>query len=319
MSTSTGATFDVRLSYGPLLLGIFFNLILYGILICQQYQYFQDSRTTRDPTLIRILAWALFVIETANTAFDMSMIYEPLILHFGEAPNKLPTVFVTQPLCVVLVGFPVQLFFIWRIYAVTKNNILAGGILLCSLASFGGGVWTTVLVPMVATFPRIPLLYRSAEVWLIASAATDIAIASVLAYTLSRKKTGWGETDTVVNRLILMTVQTGMLTALFSILDVACFLTLRGETVNFFFNIALSKIYANTLMSTLNARKYLKRVLDAQPGISWGGIQVVQEQITITDVPASIKRTAKSPHADEGESHYQIRLNEMRGSNGNAA
>ncbi|KAJ6495168.1 hypothetical protein C8R45DRAFT_986286 [Mycena sanguinolenta] len=310
MSASTGAIFDVHLSYGPLLLGIFVNLILYGILISQQYQYYQDSRRTKDPLLIRILVWAVFVVETANSAFDMAMIYEPLILHFGAAPNKLPTVFLTQPLCVVLVGFPVQLFFTWRIYAVTKNKILVGGISLFSLAAFGGGVWTTVLVPMVATFPRIPLLYRSAEVWLISSAVTDISIASVLAYTLSRKKTGWGVTDTVLNRLILMTVQTGMLTALFSIADVACFLTLRGETVNFFFNIALSKLYANTLMSTLNARKNLKRVLDEQPGISWAGVQVVQERITVTDVPESIKRNTKSLHPNEAN---QFRLNEMRG------
>ncbi|KAF7350063.1 hypothetical protein MVEN_01308100 [Mycena venus] len=116
-------TVDVQLSYGPLLLGVYFNLILCGVLITQQLDYVQNSR--KDPLFIRILVWAVFIVEVANTAFDMSIMYEPLILHYGEIPDKLPTVFITQPLCVILVGFPTQLFFIWRIRIVTGNNLIA--------------------------------------------------------------------------------------------------------------------------------------------------------------------------------------------------
>ncbi|KAJ7259950.1 hypothetical protein B0H12DRAFT_1231895 [Mycena haematopus] len=311
MSTSTAAPFDVRLSYGPLLVGVFFNMILFGVLIVQvcglTLPYAPKANTD---------VWGVFFVETANTAFDMSIMYEPLILHYGAPPDKLPTVFVTQPLCVVLVGFPIQLFFIWRIYALTANKFIAGCIFLCALTSFGGGAWTTVLVPIVGRFSRIPTLYRSAGVWLISSAVTDICIASTLAVSLWSKKTGWGMTDTVVNTLIRMTVQTGVLTALFSILDVVCFLTLRGRAVNFFFNIALSKLYSNSLMSTLNARRYLRRTLDAQPAVS---LEPVPGNEIITDGEAF-----EAPNADkvnavqtfvqsvgEGGSQYQIDLTEI--------
>ncbi|KAJ6604018.1 hypothetical protein B0H10DRAFT_2078122 [Mycena sp. CBHHK59/15] len=259
---STGPTVDVQLSYGPLLIGVFFNMILFGVLVAQTLTYFQMPR--KDPLWMRIFVYSVFFVETANTAFDMAIMYEPLILHYGEIPNLLPTVFVTQPLCVILVGFPIQLFFIWRIRTLTESNLLSGVIFVFSIVAFGGGVWTTVMVPITAKFSNIPMLYRSAEVWLISSGVTDLCIATSLAIALRRKKTGFAVTDTVVDKIIRMTVQTGMLTALFSILDVICFLTLQGETVNFIWNIPLSKLYSNCLMSTLNARSKLNTHLSGQ-------------------------------------------------------
>ncbi|KAJ7106227.1 hypothetical protein C8R44DRAFT_805907 [Mycena epipterygia] len=253
---STGPTVDVRLSYGPLLVGVFFNLILFGVLIAQQLTYVQTSR--KDPLWIRILVWYVFFVETANSAFDMALVYEPLVLQYGEVPNKLPTVFITQPLCVLLVGFPIQLFFLWRIRILTQNNVIPAAIFLFSLVGLAGGVWTTVMVPIAGKFSRIPLLYRSAEVWFISSSLADVCIAVRLAFALRKKKTGIRATDCAIDTIIRMTVQTGMLTALFGLLDVTCFLILPGETVNFIWAIPLSKLYSNCLMSTLNARTHLR-------------------------------------------------------------
>jgi len=48
-----------------------------------------------------------------------------------------------------------------------------------------------------------------------------------------------------------------MITAVFSILDVACFMALPHYAINFVWDLALSKLYSNCLMSTLNARQKL--------------------------------------------------------------
>ncbi|KAJ7181517.1 hypothetical protein C8R43DRAFT_1116889 [Mycena crocata] len=173
MSTSLASTptVDVRLSYGPLLVGVFFNLILFGVLIAQQLAYFQTAR--KDRLWMRLLVWSVFFVETANSAFDMAIVYEPLVLHYGEVPDKLPTVFITQPLCVLLVSFPIQMFFIWRIRTLTQTNIIPAIIFAFSLVGLGGGVWTTVMIPIAGRFSRIPMLYRSAEVWFISSSVAD--------------------------------------------------------------------------------------------------------------------------------------------------
>ncbi|KAJ7036956.1 hypothetical protein C8F04DRAFT_1257498 [Mycena alexandri] len=46
-------------------------------------------------------------------------------------------------------------------------------------------------------------------------------------------------------------------------LDILCFILLKGKTVNFLWNIPLSKLYSNCMMSTLNARAGFKDILAA--------------------------------------------------------
>ncbi|KAJ6537293.1 hypothetical protein DFH09DRAFT_1178408 [Mycena vulgaris] len=248
------ATVDVTLSFGPMLVGIFFNMILFGVLLSQQLTYFQSGQ--KDPLLIRILAWYIFFVEIANTALDISIIYEPLILHYGAMPNLLPTVFIAQPLSVILVDWPIQIFFIWRIRTLTQNNWIPAGIFLVSLVAFGGGLWTTILIPVTRTYARIPpVLDLSSEVWFIATAATDLSIAVVMSLCLRRMKTGFAGTDTVIDKIIRATVQTGMLTAFFALLEIFCFLTFKRTTLNFIWDFPLSKLYSNCLISSLNARR----------------------------------------------------------------
>ncbi|KAJ7084725.1 hypothetical protein C8R44DRAFT_753128 [Mycena epipterygia] len=132
------------------------------------------------------------------------------------------------------------------------------------------------MVQIVARFSRIPRLYRSAEVGGRSGMNSALPHSFLSQVKFQRqKKTGFKATDTVVDKIIrtheqAVTVQTGMLTALFSILDVICFLVLsfkhvddlpiQGATVNFIWNISLSKLYSNCLMSTLNARNSLREV-----------------------------------------------------------
>ncbi|KAF7291019.1 hypothetical protein HMN09_01281000 [Mycena chlorophos] len=262
------ATVDVRLTYGPLLLGAFFNILLYGVTCTQQLAYLQSPR--RDPWPTRLLVWGIFFVLTANTVIEMLQMYSITILQYGAIPDELPIAFISQPLSVILVGFPTQCFFIWRIYALGKFMAVPIVIFLFAIVATSAGLWTAVLVPVVARFANIPRLYRTAQVWLIASAVTDISIATSMACILRRHKTGHRNTDNIVDKLIRMTVQTGVVTALCSILDVVCFLApaLQGHTVNFIFDIPLPKLYSICLLSTLNARDSLRNAING------GGIEV---------------------------------------------
>ncbi|KAJ6596343.1 hypothetical protein DFH09DRAFT_1134684 [Mycena vulgaris] len=246
---------NVQLSYGPMLIGVFFNMILYGVLVGQTLTYFQVY--TKDPRWLRLFVAFLFIVETANTALDMSIMYEPLILGYGQKPIFFPTVFMTQPLCVVLVSMPIQLFFAWRIYQLTKSPWIPIIISVFAVGSFAGGIWTAVTVQIIRQFAKKPLLHNSALLWFLASCVADVLITISLVTTLTKKKTGFASTDSVLDKIIRTTIQTGMITAVFSILDVACFMALPHYAVNFVWDLALSKLYSNCLMSTLNARQKL--------------------------------------------------------------
>ncbi|KAJ7153252.1 hypothetical protein C8R46DRAFT_1119854 [Mycena filopes] len=246
---------NVQLSYGPMIIGVFFNMILYGVLVGQTLTYYQVYK--KDATWMRLFVGFLFVVETANTALDMAMMYEPLILGYGQKPVFFPTVFMTEPLCVVLVSMPIQIFFAWRIHQLTKSLWVPAIISVFGVASFAGGLWTAIRVQMLREFVKKPLLHNSALLWFLASCVADILITISLVMTLTKKKTGFVATDSVLDKIIRMTIQTGMITAIFSILDVVCFMALPHYAVNFVWDLALSKLYSNCLLSTLNARHKL--------------------------------------------------------------
>ncbi|KAF8328002.1 hypothetical protein F5887DRAFT_1009489 [Amanita rubescens] len=201
----------------------------------------------------------LFIIETANTGFDIAMMYQPLILEYGKstALEYFPTMFAAEPAAIVAVSTPIQLFFAWRIWLLTKSIWIPMIISLFALVSLAGGIWTTVKVAIIRLFILKPELHPPALVWFLASCISDVCITAVLVISLSKRKTGFAATDDAISKIIRLTVQTGLLTALFAIGDVVFFMTLPHTGLNFLWDLALSKLYSNCLLSTLNARAAL--------------------------------------------------------------
>ncbi|KAJ7199954.1 hypothetical protein GGX14DRAFT_372671 [Mycena pura] len=251
----TSLRYSTIRSYGPMLVGVFFNMMLYGVLVGQVHTYFQVYR--KDALWMRLFVAYLFVMETVNTALDITIMYEPLILRYGEKPVFFPTVFMTEPLTLVLISAPIQVFFAWRMYTLIKNWWLPAIVCVLALGNFGGGIWLSTRVQMLRLFAKKPLLHNPALMMFSASCAADIIIAVTLVRTLSSKKTGFLATDTVVDKIIRVTIQTGMATAILAILDIATFMTLPHQAVNFVWDLALSKLYSNCLLSSLNARNQL--------------------------------------------------------------
>ncbi|KZP33396.1 hypothetical protein FIBSPDRAFT_1035981 [Athelia psychrophila] len=70
-----------------------------------------------------------------------------------------------------------------------------------------------------------------------------------------KSKTGFSSTSNdIVNKIIRLTVQTGAITAIWAAIDLIVYLTDNTGT-HLIFNVPLSKLYSNSLMSSLNTRK----------------------------------------------------------------
>ncbi|KAJ7828807.1 hypothetical protein B0H13DRAFT_2436868 [Mycena leptocephala] len=133
-STRMASLPDVHLTYGPMLIGVLFNMILYGVSIGQvRVEWsFRAARVHgvqalnvlpaiplgwRMDAVLRARAFRvfyLFVVETLNTSFDMAMMDQLLVLQYGQqldcfprgAALLTPAVFLTKPMFVVLVSTP---------------------------------------------------------------------------------------------------------------------------------------------------------------------------------------------------------------------
>ncbi|KAH9482228.1 hypothetical protein JR316_0004325 [Psilocybe cubensis] len=209
----------------------------------------------------------------------MAMMYQPLIEKFGqeEATKFFPTLFAAEPIIIVAISTPIQVFFAWRIRLLTKQTILPLIIVILALVSTGGGTYTTVLIVKIKLFARKPELHWPALVWFLSACVADIMITAVLVISLSKRKTGFVATDDAVSKIIRMTVQTGMLTAFFAIGDVVFFMTLEDTGIDAPAHILTSSMYE------LDTHKAYDRGREVEYGV------------TIT----KIVETRKDPHSPE--------------------
>jgi len=177
----------------------------------------------------------------------------------------------------VLISTPVQLFICWRINILNGSKLITGIIVFFALCSFVGGVAVTTCVTIIPEFTRIQEFEEAAIIWLSSSAIADIIITLSLVWSLHTHKTGNSESDSLINKIIRITLQTGALTTTFAILDVLMYVTIKNSTWQFLWDFPLGKLYTNSLLSTLNARRSdLDR--SAQPNVLFKTSQESRDQ-----------------------------------------
>ncbi|KAJ7666272.1 hypothetical protein DFH06DRAFT_1323402 [Mycena polygramma] len=223
-----------ELAHGPMFIGFLFNVILYGesrIMITQTYIYFSTFGSDRART--KIFVACILVLDTLNTFFDFAYLYDSLIIHFGDVPflAEATWLFATDPIMTALIAFLVQGFYAWRVKVLTGNVWLALFVAACSLTGLAGGIATTVEVCLVPHFSDFIHFKSTVIVWLAAECMADVLIT-----------------------IILVTMQTGLITSLCASIDLILFLT-DPIGLHLIFNVPLCKLYTNSLLSSLNARR----------------------------------------------------------------
>ncbi|OBZ68907.1 hypothetical protein A0H81_11140 [Grifola frondosa] len=75
-------TSPAAITYGPIFIGVMFNILLYGIMITQTFLYFTAYK--RDKLWMKLFVCLLFLCDTLNCAFDITFLYVPLVNNFGN-------------------------------------------------------------------------------------------------------------------------------------------------------------------------------------------------------------------------------------------
>ncbi|KAJ7113205.1 hypothetical protein C8R44DRAFT_631525 [Mycena epipterygia] len=226
--------------FAPLFIGVIVNALLLGVFIVQVHSYFRLQRASVptpvfSPPLVtassdfgwtRYLIYYLILMELINTVCDVGLIYEPLITLYSAlfcAPA--PSFLAADPVITTLISTPTQLFMAWRIRRLTRSNWLSGLVALLAFASLVGGIAATIAVATHREFAQLAFAEAPLTLWLTSTAFADFFVTTCLVNFLWKKQTGFQtQTDSVTDKIIFFTVQTGMLTSFAAIADVSLFL-----------------------------------------------------------------------------------------------
>ncbi|KAI0087639.1 hypothetical protein BDY19DRAFT_907457 [Irpex rosettiformis] len=240
---------------GPTYAGVLAAFLLFGISVMQLYTY---SSRYKDNIYIKVTVYGIFLLDILQSIIIAALGYYSLVTGWGRpsALGKLNWAFTSIPIVTGIIAAWVQGFYAWRIWVLSQWRVLPIFIILVALMQCCAAISITAASATLEDVSRLHTLYRRTICWLGGAAGADIIIAVCMLYflfTIRRNKLHG--TQLMINRLIRLTVETGVITAACAILELIMFQALSTTNLHLFFACALAKIYSNALMTSLNSRR----------------------------------------------------------------
>jgi len=289
---------------GAALVGLLISTALYGVSCLQTYIYYRTYRQT-DRAWIQILVLVLWILDTLHSCCISHAVYFYLVSNYGNYVSLLTAVWsIILPVGLnCFSGFLVQFFFLWRLWIVNgKNWFLPALIGVISVAQLAIGLAMMGIGFHLRLFSGLVRFKGVVTGSLGSTALADILIAGGLCYHLYNKKTGFKNTDGIINNLILYSINNGLFTSVIAIAGFISFLAMPTNLVNFALNFVLGKVYSNSMLSSLNTRELLKKqrghiAIDLSSNTALPGSSTQSNKNNDTAVEINIS-TTRSTQAD---------------------
>ncbi|KAK0221087.1 hypothetical protein EDD85DRAFT_1028618 [Armillaria nabsnona] len=221
---------------GPLIVACLLNWGLFGTLSVQLYLYYLAF--PHDRRLLKRLVYGIYTIEFVQM---MIVTYDTFVTFgygFGdiEAPTRVEHCWLTVPIMSAVAAGVGQVFYAYRIFILSKSRIIPIFVICISLTSSAAAVITGIYAFQADTFIKLN------------NRKTSIAIG------LMRSITNFRRTRMLVTKLIRLSIETGSVTAVAAVLNIALFVAFPYRIVYIVPALLMPKLYTNTVYMVLNSR-----------------------------------------------------------------
>ncbi|EIM84074.1 uncharacterized protein STEHIDRAFT_170466 [Stereum hirsutum FP-91666 SS1] len=289
---------------GVLLVGLFFNIFLYG-LVCYQFLLYYMS-PHKDRLYIRALVGALFVVDTIHAGVSVYSAWETCVTNFNNPAILFRVSWtITFTACATaLTALLSQSFLGWRVFLFTKSKILAAIIFVFSFTSFICGMIAGVQCGILGEVALLPTISIVSLLWLVFQTSADIIITVSLCWSLWRSRTGFRKTDSLIFRVMRGAIQTGLFVTIFALGDMFSFHFNPTTNLYAMFAFPIGRIYTNTLLDTLLSRREMKSRMGSQQDVEHQSLQQTSIRLNHVDVNVSrevrVQRDFASHHTMDG-------------------
>ncbi|KAI0822121.1 hypothetical protein BC628DRAFT_698975 [Trametes gibbosa] len=302
-------------TFGALLIGCFVGFIQYGWTVNQCYTYF--SAYPNDRRALKSLVATVLVLETFHTILCMHICYYYLTTNYFN-PAALEKAVWSINLLGVVTGAVIlasQSFFLRRVWMIGQKFrplVIVAGVLL--VGEFGFATAVTV-----DTFVH-PTLHNNNQAWMNCAGVgmavlADTILTAALIFSLHRSRTGIRRTDSLIDLLIMYSINTGLVTGVTNMLSLVFALAMPDNLIYAAIVIVATKLYANSMLAVLNSRRSLladRTIVHTTPSQNIFRTHVVRSRSgrwtrpTLTDplgLPTVIGvKVTQETHLDPGES-----------------
>lgn len=253
-------------TFGSLLIGTFFATCLFGVVTLQAHHYF--TRYTDDRTQMKLTVLSLWILDLAHTIGTTHDVYTHTIRPTTtmDGPSILPGVNVAT-LMGGLITMIVQVSLSIRAYRALHRpwnlvGMLCGGLAVARCL--------TVIILVARLFSAKD--YRQSIVdlgglitgLLSSGAAIDVFIAvAMLYFLLMQRDTAFRSAQRLVDRLMLITIRSGLLTSITAVAVLVVFQVEPYTLAWLAVYTCLAKLYTITFLSGLNGREELRNAVSS--------------------------------------------------------
>lgn len=236
---------------GPFFLAQCFNWALYGVFVLQCYIYY--IRFPKDLTYIKVLVYTVLVLDSFFMGAITHAAWQVLVQSWGDINilHELPWTWAMVPVGSGVVSCIVQLFFVYRIWKLSRKWTMPIIISVVTLAQCAFAIVTGVIAVHNKTFHYIRDFLPG--FWLVGSIIADILICATLVRILWQSQTGFKDTDGVVLRLIRLSVESAAVPVIAATIKLALIYSYEDNR-HLVFCVLLGRLYSNSLLAMLNCR-----------------------------------------------------------------
>jgi len=241
---------------GALYLGVMIAMALWGASSVQTYYYFNRYRD--DAIWIKLLVTVVWIFDTAHQGMIIHTVYTYLVTEYGhvEYLNIIVRSLVYEVGLSASITILVQGFFVARVWRLSHKNIYLTSFLgATAIGEFVVSLIYTGKAIQMQTFTQLTQLENLSRAINGVGAGGDIVIAMTMIWLLHGSRTGFQKSDTIINRLILFSMNTGLLTSLWAITSLVTITVMPSTFWYIMFYVSTCKLYVNSLLATLNSRR----------------------------------------------------------------
>ncbi|PCH42538.1 hypothetical protein WOLCODRAFT_163869 [Wolfiporia cocos MD-104 SS10] len=304
LSGSNG--FSLSPTLGATYIGTIFAAILFGVTNVQTYMYYK--RNSSDSLLLRNLVFFLWILDGLHQAFITHAFYTYAVTDFSDplallAPewSVMAHVFVASTSDAIVRGL-----FCQRVYKLSGRNWLITVVIAIATLVVLGSSWAFAIkglsLPDYFDLSGITwFVYTS----LISSVVADLLIASSLCILLSRRRSSFTRSNSVIRLLMIYAINTGALTTICAAICLIIYATMPATSKFAFIAIyfVLPKLLLNSLLGTLNARQGLRERTHTSGGL----VSIPLSHPTSSGTRSSLRLGSKlEEHTNPGTIEIQI-------------
>ncbi|KAJ3910655.1 hypothetical protein F5879DRAFT_3433 [Lentinula edodes] len=287
-------------TYGSAFVGLIVSATLYGATILQAYLYYRNY--PKDTYFLKLLVFALCIFDTIQLVLCVTAMYWYLITNYDNPPalSRLTWSMELQTDCNGVIALLVECFFARRVWLMSSNVYLVTVIVILAVVHFVLGIVFTIDSFQLVSNTEFGNLIWVTSAGIGSAAAADVIIAGALCFYLSKSRTGFKKTDSLISTLIVYSLTTGLITSFIGIVIVVTFATMPNDYIWLAFFWIDGKCYVNSCLAALNSRESLREKASPQDGsfLQLSRVTANGTHITSTESRSDGTRLAITVHTD---------------------